>query len=95
MPGFPLRAVRRSKRVMAKKRASLIIDPDRKPKRSPCLVLDTSNEGFRVRGTVGLRRGQTVEVSLDDEPANCHRCSVVWVGKAGSKQEGEVGLVII
>ena len=29
---------------------------------------------------------------LDEEMPNPQRCSVVWVGKAGSKQEGEVGL---
>lgn len=49
---------RRSKRVVVKKRASLIINLERKPERLPCLVLDSSKEGFRVRGTVGLRRGQ-------------------------------------
>ena len=80
---------------MLRKRASLTINPDHKPERVPCLVLDSSKEGFRVRGPVGLRRGQMVEVNLDEDLPNFQRCSVVWVGKAGSKQEGEVGLEIV
>ena len=92
MHSFPVRKARRSKRVVAKRRASLVINLDRKPKRLPCLVLDTSKEGFRLRGSFDLRRGQVVELSLDEETPSAERCSVVWVGKAGSKQEGEVGL---
>ena len=83
---------RRSARVMSKRRASLVINLDRKPKRFPCLVLDSSKEGFRVRGSFDLRRGQVVELILDEDLPNPERCRVVWVGKAGSKQEGEVGL---
>jgi hypothetical protein len=59
---------------------------------APCLVLDSSKEGFRLRGSFDLRRGQVVELILDEETVSPERCSVVWVGKAGSKQEGEVGL---
>jgi len=92
MHRFPVSKARRSKRVTAKRRASLVINLDRKPKRLPCLVLDCSKEGFRLRGSFDLRRGQLVEVILDEETHNAERCSVVWVGKAGSKQEGEVGL---
>jgi len=77
---------------MSKRRASLVINLDRKPKRFPCLVLDSSKEGFRVRGSFDLRRGQVVELILDEDLPNPERCRVVWVGKAGSKQEGEVGL---
>jgi hypothetical protein len=78
---------------VSKRRASLVINLDRKPKRLPCLVLDSSKEGFRLRGSFHLiRRGQVVELILDEEMPNPQQCSVVWVGKAGSKQEGEVGL---
>jgi hypothetical protein len=83
---------RRSARVMSKRRASLVINLDRKPKRFPCLVLDSSKEGFRVRGSFDLRRGQVLELILDEDMLNPERCRVVWVGKPGSKQEGEVGL---
>ena len=62
---MPIPERRYSKRSPRKRRASLILEL----KRQPCLVLDSSNDGFRVRGAFQLRRG-----------------------KAGSKQEGEVGL---
>jgi PilZ domain len=92
MPSFRVPKGRRSKRVMSKRRASLVINLDRDQKRLPCLVLDSSNEGFRLRGNFHLRRGQMVEIILDEDPLRSVRCSVVWVGKTGSKQEGEVGL---
>ena len=92
MPSFPVTKARRSKRVVLKRRASLVINLDRKPKRLPCLVLDSSEKGFRIRGSLDLRRGQVVELILDEETPSPERCSVVWVGKAGSKQDGEVGL---
>ena len=92
MPSFSVPKARRSKRVVSKTRASLVINLDRKPKRLPCLILDSSKEGFRLRGSFDLRRGQVVELILDEDMPSPERCSVVWVGKAGSKQEGEVGL---
>jgi hypothetical protein len=92
MPTYPVPQTRRSKRVVSKRCASLVVDLDRKPKRLPCLVLDSSKEGFRLRGSFDLKRGQVVELILDEETLSSERCSVVWVGKAGSKQEGEVGL---
>jgi len=95
MPSFPIPNGRRSKRVVSKRRASLVVSLDRKPQRFPCLVLDSSKEGFRLRGSFALRRGQVVELILDEDMPNPERCSVVWVGKAGSKQEGEVGLETI
>lgn len=91
MPSFRVPKGRRSKRVMLKKRAGLVINLDRKPKRLPCLVLDSSKEGFRLRGSFHLKRGQLVELILDEDPVRSVRCSVVWVGKVGSEQEGEVG----
>ncbi len=45
-----------------------------------------------MRGNFRLKRRQVVEIILDGDPLNSVRCSVVWIGKAGSKQEGEVGL---
>jgi PilZ domain len=92
MPRLPVREGRSSKRTLAKARASLIVNLDRNQKRLPCLVLDSSKAGFRLRGSFHLRRGQAVEIVLDQDPLSSVRCSVVWVGKAGSKQEGEVGV---
>lgn len=82
-------------RVMSKRRASLVINLDRNQKRLPCLVLDSSKAGFRLRGSFHLRHNQVVEIVLDEDPLRSLRCSVVWVGKRGSKQEGEVGLEIV
>jgi hypothetical protein len=83
---------RRSARMTSKRRASLVINLDRKAKRLPCLVVDSSKEGYRLRGSFDLKRGQVVELILDEDMPNPERCRVVWVGKAGSKQAGEVGL---
>jgi hypothetical protein len=92
MPGFHIPKGRRSTRVMLKRRASLVINLDGNQQRLPCLVLDSSKEGFRLRGSLHLRRGQVVELIPDEDPLGFVRCRVVWVGKVGSKQEGEVGL---
>lgn len=92
MHGLPAPKARRSKRVKLKRGGSLIINLDGRPKRLPCLVLDSSLEGFRLRGSFDLKRGQAVELILDQDPPTVERCRVVWVGKAGSQQEGEIGL---
>lgn len=94
MPSVPIPEGRRSKRVILKRPASLVVNLDRDEKRIPCLVLDSSKEGYRLRGNFHLRRGQFVEIVFDPEPFSSVRCHVVWVGKAGTKQDGEVGLEI-
>src|SRR2546422_7609502 len=76
MPTFPVPQGRRSTRVTSKKRASLVINLDRNPKRFPCLVLDSSKEGFRLRGSFELRRGQVVELILDENMPSPERCRV-------------------
>jgi PilZ domain-containing protein len=92
MPGFPVPEGRRFKRILTRQRASLVVNLDRNQKRLPCLVVDSSKDGFRLCGGFHLRRGQIVEVVLDVDPLRAVRCSVVWVGQAGSKHEGEIGL---
>lgn len=89
MPGLPVPEGRYAKRTVSKARASLIVD---KQKRVPCLVVDSSKGGFRLRGSFHLKRGQVVEIILDDEPLGSVRCSVVWVGRPGSAHDGEAGL---
>ena len=32
----------------------------------PCLIVDRSQEGLRLKGNFRLRRGQLVEIVLDD-----------------------------
>lgn len=85
---MPVPEHRYLKRSPCRQRASLVLDL----KRQPCLIVDSSKNGFRVRGSFRLKRGQLVEIILDEDPFNPVRCNVVWVGKAGSRQEGEVGL---
>jgi len=92
MPSSPVPEGRRPKRTAARARASLIINVNQSQKRFPCLVIDHSKEGFRLRGGFQLRRGQVVEVILDEDPLSAVRCSVIWVGKPGSGHEGEAGL---
>ncbi|HEY6945733.1 MAG TPA: PilZ domain-containing protein [Candidatus Acidoferrum sp.] len=93
MLSLPVPQGRQSTRSMSKRRASLVvINQGGNQKRFPCLVLDSSKGGFRLRGSFDLGRGQAVELILEENPPIFERCSVIWVGKAGSKQQGEVGL---
>jgi len=92
VPTFRAPQRRRSKRVVKTRRASVVVNLGRHDERLPCLIVDSSPKGFRLRGGFRLRRGQAVEVIPDDDPLDAVRCSVVWIGKPGSKQEGEVGL---
>jgi hypothetical protein len=57
----------------------------------PCLIVDRSEEGFRLRGNFRLKRGQLIELVLDD-PVDSVRCEIIWVGRAGSRQEGQAGV---
>ena len=83
---------RRFNREEVRKRASLVVSLGGHERGYPCLILDSSPEGFRVRWPHQLRRGQVVKVILDEDPFNAVRCKVIWVAKTGSKQEGEAGL---
>jgi len=95
VPAFQPYKNRRSKRLVLKKGASLVVNLERIPKRLPCLIVDSSPEGFRLLGTFRLRRGQVVEIIPDGDPLNVSRCHVIWIGKPGSKQEGQVGLQLL
>lgn len=84
---------RRSERVVKTRRASIVANLRGQTERFPCLIVDSSENGFRLRGNLGkLRRGQAVEVIPDDDPLETVSCSVVWIGTRGSKQEGEIGV---
>jgi hypothetical protein len=87
MPSPHIPQSRRSSRLMSMRRVSLVINLDGRAKRLPSLVVDSSKEGFRLRGGFDLTRGQVVELTLDEDMPNPERCRVVWIGRAG-----EVGL---
>jgi hypothetical protein len=95
VPAFRPYKNRRSRRIVLKKGASLLVNLERIPKRFPCLIVGSSPEGFRLIGTFRLRRGQVVEIIPDEDPLNVSRCHVIWIGKPGSKQEGQVGLQLL
>ena len=95
MPTSPGPEGRRFSREELHKRASLVVNRSGHEQSFSCVILDRSAEGFRVRGTSQLKRGEIVELILDEDPLKTLRCSVVWAGKAGSKYECEVGLETI
>jgi len=95
VPNSPIPRGRRYKRIVTKKRASLVINLSGIQKMLPCLIVDKSQEGFRLRGSFRLRRGQLVELVVDDPMMDSVRCEVIWIGKAGSEQAEEVGLQAI
>lgn len=89
MPSTPTPGGRRSIRVAAKQRASLVVDLSGQ-RMFPCLIIDRSQEGFRLRGEFKLKRGQLVELVVDE--MDSVRCEVIWIGRPGTEQVGEVGL---
>jgi hypothetical protein len=83
---------RRSRRVVWKRPASLVVNVNSRTQRLPCLVLDSSKNGYRLRAGFGLRHGQAVDLIVGENPPMCEHCTVVWIGKTGSQQEGEAGV---
>ena len=84
---------RQSERVAVKKGATLIFfNPLGRVERLICLVVDRSQGGYGLSVGSGLRRGQLVDLILDEDRSRSVRCSVVWIGNQGSEQEGQVGL---
>ena len=94
MPSRRIPERRQLKRTALKKRASLIVKHGQQAQRIPCLVLDNSQDGFKIGGASRLKRGQFVELILDEHTSNTVLCRVMWVGKPGSKQGSEAGLKI-
>ena len=85
MRSFPASEQRRSKRVVTKIRASVLVNLKGRVERFPCIVVNRSEGGLRLRGSFRLKRGQGVEISFDDDLLTV-QCRVRWVG------EGEAGL---
>jgi hypothetical protein len=92
VPNSSIPGGRRSKRIATKKRARLAVNSRGHPTLLPCVIVNVSHEGFRLRGDFRLRRGQLVELVVEEAPLNSVLCEVVWTGKAGSGHEGEAGL---
>jgi PilZ domain len=94
VPNFPVPPCRRSSRTSIRKRASLIVSLKGRAERLPCIVVDGSQGGLRLRGSFRLKMGQVVEV-LSDDGFLTTQCRVIWIGKPASRQESEAGLDII
>jgi len=62
MPSFPVSQGRRSARVISKKSARLVMKVGGVLKMYPCLIVESSQEGFRLRGNFKMRPGQLVEL---------------------------------
>jgi hypothetical protein len=82
---------RRSTRTAVKKRASLIVEHGRQAQRMPCLILDSSEHGFKIGGAPRLKRGERVELILGEHASGTLPCRVMWVGRE-SRPGGEAGL---
>ena len=83
-------------RLLSKKSGSLVITRDYEhAQRFPCLIVDASSVGFKLRVDLKLKRRQLVELIFNDDPFTAVRCKVIWVGNIGSKEQGAVGLRIV
>lgn len=91
---FPVSAPRdrRSKRVGTKRLASIVVQHDSEPEEIPCLILNISADGFRLRTVSPLQAGQVVKIILPNETHDALPCRVVWAGKEGPKRQSEAGL---
>lgn len=83
----------KSKLVTLKEHASLIfVNSLGRVERLPCLVVDRSQDGFRLHVGSGLRPGQLVDLVLDEAHSKTVPCNVVWISGPGSKREGQARL---
>jgi len=87
--------IRRSERTPLQIPACVVLDLNRNPNRIPCLIVDLTIKGFRLRGNLNLSRGQVVQVILEHQPQISFHSRVVWIGQANSMQEGEFGLEVV
>src|SRR5262249_54265525 len=88
----PFKRSSERQRQPTKKQASLITNLRGHLQRHPCLIVDISEGGYRVRGSFRIKRGQFVKVIPADDRLSVAKCSVVWVGRMGTAQQGEAGL---
>jgi hypothetical protein len=73
----------------------LVVEPEGRRQKYPSTMVDISQEGVRLKTTVGLDSGQFVEVIPHEGPRYAMRCRVVWVEKQGPDQEREIGLEFV
>jgi hypothetical protein len=71
---------------------TLIVESGGKRIGHPSYMVDVSERGIKIKANVPVTIGQIVEVVPAEGPRHSVRSRVVWVGKAGSDQEGRLGL---
>jgi len=60
------------KAACPEKGCSLVVNLERIPKRLPCLIVDSSAEGYRLMAACKLKCRQIVEIIPDEDPLKCH-----------------------
>ncbi len=86
---------RRYLRMASHLPVTLLADFDGKRVHHASWLLDLSTWGVRVRVNFTPKPGTMVEVIPNGGPKYPIRGRVVWVGKAGSPEEGQAGLEFI
>src|SRR2546429_8772171 len=86
MPSSPIHGRRRSNRIVTKKRASLVITLRGVQKMFPCLIVDRSKEGFRLRGNFN----RWAKESWCFDPNSLSACCAWLLLSAGSPIGGRV-----
>jgi hypothetical protein len=71
---------------------TLIVESGGKRIGHPSYMVDVSERGIKIKANVPVTIGQIVEVVPAEGPRHAVPSRVVWVGKAGSDQEGRLGL---
>lgn len=85
-------AARRSDRIPVSIPMTLIVETAGRKVGHPSYMVDVSERGIKLKANVAVAVGQVVEVIPAEGPRHIVRSRVVWVGKAGSEQEGRMGL---
>ncbi len=83
---------RRHDRIPISIPVTLIVESAGKKVGHPSYMVDVSERGIKLKANVAVTIGQIVEVIPTRGPRYAVRGRVVWVGKAGSEQEGRLGL---
>jgi hypothetical protein len=86
---------RRSTRSAAKAHVSLAINAQSHCEKLPCLIVDISEEGLRIRGNFGLKPGLVVGITPSEIPKLMTRCRVVWVSEPGPDQETGLQVLLL
>jgi hypothetical protein len=86
---------RRFKRTPTRMPVTLLVEPDRNRLDLDAPVVDSSQQGLRVRVDTALTPGATVWVIPNTSSGYNERCRVVWIRKASTDNEGEAGLEFV